>query len=92
MQEKDVSYFHKMAADQFERVYAAQMAYDRCRPAAELAKVFEGAAPVEICRDAADAYARAAAYARGTGAMIVCAGSLYLAGEMLDLLDETAGE
>ena len=47
---------------------------------------------MEVCRDAADAYARAAAYARGTGAMIVCAGSLYLAGEMLDLLDETAGE
>lgn len=92
MQEKDVSYFHKMAADQFERVYATQMAYDRCRPAAELAKVFQGAAPVEVCRDAADAYARAAAYARGAGAMIVCAGSLYLAGEMLDLLDETAGE
>ena len=51
MQEKDVSYFHKMAADQFERVYATQMAYDRCRPAAELAKVFEGAAPVEVLVD-----------------------------------------
>ena len=57
-----------------------------------LGLLHEGAAPVEVCRDAAEAYARAAAYAGKTGAMIVCAGSLYLAGEMLDLLEETAGE
>ena len=86
MKDKDVSYFGEMAAEQFERVYASQMEYERCMSAEQMAQQFLPGTPVELCANTAEAYAKAAAYAQKRGAMIVFAGSIYLAGEALDLL------
>lgn len=86
MQDKDVSYFGQMAADQFEKVFASQLDYERCMRAEQMAAQFLPGTPVELCSGTAEAYEKAAAYARERGAMIVFAGSIYLAGEALDLL------
>lgn len=91
MKDKDVSYFGQMA-EQFERVYASRMDYDRCMGADEMAANFPAGTAVELCQGTADAYRKASAYAKERGAMIVFAGSIYLAGEALDLIEGEQGQ
>ncbi len=86
MKDKDVSYFSVMAKDQFERVYASQLDYERSMTAQQMAALFPAEIPVELCKNTADAYQKAHDYAQKVGAMIVFAGSIYQAGEALDIL------
>ncbi len=86
LRDKDVSYFNEMARDQFEKVFVSQMDYERCFSNSELAGVFDDDIPRELCTDTADAYSKAREYIGDRDIMIVFAGSIYQAGEALDLL------
>ena len=86
MKDKDVSYFAQMA-DQFDKVYASQMDYERSMTAQEMAKNFPAGTDITLCTGTEDAYAKAKGYAAEQGAMIVFAGSIYQAGEALDLFE-----
>jgi len=86
MSNKDVSYLGKIAADEHARVIVSEMDYERCMRAEKLAELFTGASVVEVIPNVGEAFAAARRLAKESGAMIVIAGSLYLAGEILDLL------
>ncbi len=88
MDNKDVSYLDTIATEEQSRVVATEMRYDRCRRAGEMAQIFTGATVVEVIPDVADALAAARRIAAESDAMIVVAGSLYLAGEVLDILEK----
>ncbi|MBQ6003584.1 MAG: hypothetical protein IJL16_02475 [Clostridia bacterium] len=87
MKDKDVSFFDTMANDLFEHVFVSQMDYDRSFRAEELAELFTDKDKLTLCTGTEDAYKKAEAYRKGKEIMLVFTGSIYQAGEILDLLD-----
>ena len=87
MKDKDVSFFDTRANDLFEHVFVSQMDYDRSFRAEELAELFTDKDKLTLCTGTEDAYKKAEAYRKGKEIMLVFTGSIYQAGEILDLLD-----
>lgn len=77
---KDVSELSDLAKELGAVVYTTCVVKSRNVSAAELAEKFEGAIAIE---DFEDAYPTAKKAAHESGSMLLCAGSLYLAGAVL---------
>lgn len=89
MAQKDISYLEKIIVEENAVVYATQVRYDKMRNAEELVALFEGNENVEAhaVSDVGEAFAAASARASQEEALLVVTGSLYLAGEILDILE-----
>ena len=88
VKEKDYEHMIKTLCDKihFRTVVVTQVQSPRAVKAEELAALFESCleSSVVCCGDAREAFARALQY-KGEG-MLFCAGSLYLVGELKELL------
>ncbi len=89
MKNKDVSMLRKIADQRKANVVITQLDMDRCMPAKKLAKLFRWKNHV-VVPDFEQAYAKAKLMAKEKGALLVVAGSFYLAGEVLKRLDSIA--
>ncbi len=77
---KDVSELAMLAREIKAKVYTTCVVPSRSVKAHELAEKFEGSVAIE---DFKEAYEEAKKEAKNTGSMLLCAGSLYLAGAVL---------
>jgi dihydrofolate synthase/folylpolyglutamate synthase len=83
MRNKDVESMAAGLAELTHEIVATAPAVERATPPAELARLFDP--PAEIAGDVGTALDRARRRAGRDGVVVVC-GSLYLAGEVIDLL------
>lgn len=85
MKEKDISYLADMAQRQNIRVFATQLNMERARSADELGTLFKSC---EAIKNTKEALLRAQKTAQKNNALLIVAGSFYLAGEVLALIGE----
>ncbi len=87
MKDKDVSYFRTIAQREQPEVYVCRLNYERAAEGDKLAGLFSGLPiSVTVIEDVKEAFAAAHSRAQSEGKMLVVAGSIYLAGEVLDIL------
>ena len=93
MADKDRDSIASIFAPLFEKAYTAAPDNPRALDAATWADELRAAGCDAVpCASVAEAVTKAVAEARRTGATVLCAGSLYMYGEVAAALDEATGE